>query len=249
MRNLEGKAIIVTGGASGIGREICYYLSREGASIVVADVDLRKAKAVERNILGRGLKSIAMETDVTSEESIRRMVEETIKSFKKVNVLINNAGIYSLQPWETITAEAWDKVLCVNLKSVFLCSKAVFPYMKRQKSGKIINISSSTFWVGANRLLPYVTSKGGVVGFTRALAREVGHFGITVNAITPGLTMTKKAKETFGQARIEQVAQEQCIKKALAPYDIVGTVAFLCSEDSDLITGQVINIDGGRAMH
>lgn len=249
MWNLEDKVVIVTGGASGIGREISYALSTKGASIVIADINLKEGKAVERNIFNRGFKSIAVETDVTSEKSIQVMLEETLKRFRKINILINNAGIYPVKSWEKITAEEWDKVLSVNLKSMFLCSKAVFPHLKKQKSGRIINISSSTVWSGTNGLLPYVASKAGVIGFTRALAREVGHFGITVNAITPGLTMTKKAKDTFGQARIRQVTQQQCIKKPLDPHNIIGAVAFLCSEHSDFITGEVINVDGGRSMH
>jgi 3-oxoacyl-[acyl-carrier protein] reductase len=249
LKGFGGKVIVVTGGGSGIGKEISYRLAMEGASVVVADINFKKAKLVERNIISRGLKSMALETDVTSEESVKRMVEATIKRFKQINVLVNNAGIYPLQSWEKVTVEEWDKVMIVNLRSIFVCSKAVFYYMKRQKKGKIINISSSTFWLGSKGLLPYVASKGGVIGFTRALAREVGDFGITVNAVTAGLTMTKKAKEIFGQERIEQVIQQQCIKKPLAPQKIVGAVIYLCSEDSDFITGEIINIDGGRTMH
>lgn len=249
MNGLRKKVIVVTGGGSGIGEEICYRLAMEGASVVVADIDLKKAKVVEKNIISRGGKSIAVGADVTSEESAKRMAQVTIKRFKKINVLVNNVGIYPLHSWEKISVEEWDKVMIVNLRTIFVCSKAVFGYMKKQKKGKIINISSSTFWLGSKGLLPYVASKGGVIGFTRALAREVGDFGITVNAVTAGLTMTQKAKEIFGQERIEQVIQQQCIKKPLTPQKIAAAVAYLCSEDSDFLTGEIINIDGGRTMH
>jgi NAD(P)-dependent dehydrogenase (short-subunit alcohol dehydrogenase family) len=166
-------------------------------------------------------------------------------------VLVNNAGLYDEEPFELLTLDAWKRVLDVNLTGLFLATKAVVPVMKQQKSGRIINLSSDTIWLGTPYLVHYVTSKMGVVGFTRALASEVGKYGITVNAITIGLTATQRppgARLTQGNI-LEHLLPPQSIERAETPEDIANIVSFLASDASGIITGQTINVDGGVARH
>jgi len=249
---LEGKVVIVTGGAQGIGKAYALRLGEEDAKVVVADI--KDAGAVAGMVAAAGGESLALRTDVTDEESTREMAAKTVERFGRIDVLVNNAAFFSTivkKPFYDISAAEWDAVMAVNLKGPFLCAKAVYPHMQQQGKGKIINISSGAFYRGLPDFLHYVTTKGGIVGFTRSLAREVGAAGIRVNAIAPGYTETDMLKENpqdppeFAQA----ILASRCVKRPETPEDITGTLVYLASDDSDFVTGQTIVVDGGTAMN
>jgi NAD(P)-dependent dehydrogenase (short-subunit alcohol dehydrogenase family) len=248
---LKDKVAIVTGGAQGIGKAYVSRLSEEGAKVVIADI--LDGKEVEEAVRSKGGEALALQTDVTDEQSTREMADKTVQRFGGIDVLVNNAAFFSSivkKPFYEISGDEWDAVLRVNLKGPFLCSKAVYPQMKKQGKGKIINISSGTFYKGLPRFLHYVTSKGGIVGFTRSLAREVGDAGICVNTIAPGYTETEilSANPQDSEQALGAIVASRCFKRAEKPEDLTGTLVFLSSDDSDFITGQTIIVDGGSAL-
>ncbi len=249
---LKGKVAIITGGARGLGKAFGLRLSEEGASVVLAD--LLDAGAAKHEIEGKGGKALALHTDVSDEESTGEMARKTIEQFGGIDILINNAGIFSglgKKPFYEISGEEWDNVLRVNLKGTFLCCKAVYPWMKKQGRGKIINISSGTFFTGVPYFIHYVASKGGIIAVTRALAREMGDDGICVNAIAPGLTASEavRGNPMYPEEYLQGAAGTRCFKRNELPEDLTGTVLFLASDDSDFITGQTIVVDGGSVFH
>lgn len=253
---LEGRVAIITGGAQGAGRSYALELAREGAKIAIADIaDGSDAVNV---ITQQGGKAIYVRTDVGDEASATEMARRTHERFGRIDILLNNAALYRdivIKPFEEITSSEWDRVMAVNLRGLFLCSKAVIPYMKKQRAGKIINISSSTVLYGLPGMLHYVTSKAGVIGFSRALAREVGRHGITVNSISPGLVWNESSQQVDAKKQIpfrpmaETSRQGRAIPRDLLEQDLAGTVIFLCSDDSNMVTGQLINVDGGGSMY
>ena len=245
---LAGKVAIVTGGARHIGAAYSKHLAAEGAAVVIADV-LDGGKVAEE-IQAAGGRALALKIDVSSEEDTGRMASETVKAFGRIDTLVNNAAIFiaiERKPFYKISAHEWDRISAVNIKGPFLCAKAVFPQMKAQKGGKIINISSSTVFWGTPMFLHYVASKAALIGMTRALAREVGQFGICVNAIAPGLVdyegQTAPPELTDFQLKV------RAIKRLQTPDDLLGTLVFLASSDSDFMTGQTILVDGGSVFH
>ncbi len=248
---LKDRVIIVTGSAQGIGRAYASRLSEEGAKVVIADILDSKPTADE--ILAKGRAALPLQVDVSSEASVEEMARKTIESFGRIDVLVNNAAVFGkidLKPFDQIPVAEWDLVMAVNVKGLFLCSKAVFPQMKKQGKGKIVNIASGTVFKGTPRFLHYVTSKGAVVAFTRALAREMGQYGITVNALAPGLTLSDAVKNHRQQMEYHQsVVQTRCLQRDEVPEDLTGTMVYLCSDDSDFTSGQTILVDGGSAMH
>jgi 3-oxoacyl-[acyl-carrier protein] reductase len=250
---LNNKVAIVTGGGVGIGRAYSLSLAKEGAKVVVADIQEEEAMKVADEIKGARGDALAVPVDVTSVEKTQAMAQASLHRYGRIDVLVNNAGLYTAikkKPFTEITGEEWDKVMTVNLKGLFFCIQAVYPAMKKQGKGKIINISSGTALGGTPFFVHYVTSKAGVIGFTRALARELGPDNIAVNAITPGLTISGPQQE--GRLTPEQLQdrrKKRCFQRDQLPQDLVGTVIFLSSEDSDFITGQTINVDGGLNMH
>ncbi|MCZ6548108.1 MAG: SDR family oxidoreductase, partial [Deltaproteobacteria bacterium] len=181
------------------------------------------------------------------------MADTTLKRYGRIDVLVNNAGLYTAlkkKPFMEIPVGEWDQVMAVNLKGLFLCAQAVHPAMKKQGKGKIINISSGTVLGGTPFFVHYVASKAGVIGFTRALARELGPDNISVNAITPGLTISSPQQEgVMTPEQREDRRRRRCFQRDQLPEDLVGTVAFLSSDDSNFITGQTINVDGGQNLH
>jgi len=249
---LAGKVAIVTGGAQGIGRAYAQRLSKEGAKVVVADI--LDGGRVEQEIVSGGGEALALKTDVSDERSTVEMVKRTVDHFGRLDILINNAAIFAAietKPFFEISGQEWDDVMRVNLKGMFLCCKAAYPRMKKQGKGKIINVASGVFFKGLPLFLHYVTSKGGVIGLTRALAREVGNDGICVNAIAPGYTVTEVMKEEsiHDASFIDAVVMSRCFKRQEMPEDLTGAVVFLASDDSDFMTGQTIVVDGGATMH
>jgi 3-oxoacyl-[acyl-carrier protein] reductase len=250
---LKDKVAIVTGGGVGIGKAYAQGLAKEGAKVVVADIQEAEARKVAADIEQNGGTALAVPVDVTSEEKVQAMAAATLKTYGRIDVLVNNAGLYSAlkkKSFMEIDSDEWDRVMAVNVKGLFHCVKAVYPTMKQQQKGKIINISSGTALSGSPFFLHYVSSKAGVIGFTRALAREVGNDNICVNSIMPGLTISGANQE--GVMTAEQLAdrrKRRSIQRDQYPQDLVGTVIFLASDDSDFMTGQSISVDGGMNMH
>lgn len=253
-KRLEGRVAIVTGGGHGIGKAYCKGLAGEGARIVVAEIDEAAARRTAEEIQREGAEALAVPTDVANEASTLNMAAQTLERFGRIDILVNNAAVFatipiSRTPIEEITVEEWDLVMAVNLRGMFLACKAVLPAMKKQGKGKIINISSGTALSGPPTRIHYVTSKAGVLGFTRTLAREVGEFGINVNAIAPGSTLSEENPTEdiirFRQARVA----DRAIRRVQLPSDLVGAVIFFASDESDFITGQTLVVDGGATMH
>lgn len=246
---LQNKAAIITGGGRGIGRSIALELAGHGANCVIADVNLEDAQKVADEIIQTGVKALAVKTDVTSEGDVADMVKSCIDAFGKVDILVNNAGIASALPLLETSLEVFERQIKVNLNSVFLCTKAVFPAMMEQRSGKIINIASIAGKRGGGIMgkSSYAASKGGVIAFTKAAAREGGPFGININAITPGLTATPMT-ENFTDERRQMVIQSIPLGRIGQPEDIAKAVFFLASGYSDYITGEIMDVDGGFMM-
>lgn len=245
---LEGKVAIVTGAARHIGALYAKRLAAEGARVVIADV--LDDERVVREIASAGGDAMALNIDVSKEEDTLRMAEKTVDKFGRIDILVNNAAIFlgiRRRPFYEISAEEWDRVSAVNIKGPFLCAKAVFPQMKKQLSGKIINISSTTALQGTPLFLHYVASKAAVIGITRALARELGEYGICVNAIAPGLIHHEgmNAPKEFTEFQLKA----RSIQRLEAPEDLIGAIIYLASLDSDFVTGQTIVVDGGSVLH
>ena len=251
---LKDRVAIVTGGGQGIGRAYAHGYCREGAKVVIAEINLDKAQEVEKELVDMGGEALAVKVDVSKEEDTRIMAEKSVERFGKIDILMNNAAIYygvGMRPFDMISEEEWDLEFDVNVKGIWLCIKAVVPHMKKQGKGKIINISSGTVMMGIPMLLHYVTTKGAVLALTRAISRELGPANINVNTIAPGFTMSEASKEMPGKppGMDEMLAQQTALGRNEVPEDLVGAAIFLASDDSDFITGQMINVDGGCAMH
>jgi 3-oxoacyl-[acyl-carrier protein] reductase len=252
---LKDKVAVITGAGQSIGKSVALRYAAEGAKVVVnylSRPDL--ADQVVRQIRENGGKAIACQADVSNEAEVQQMMTAVEKEFGTVHILVNNAGIDPRKVWHEITVAEWDQVMGNNVRSQFICSKAVYPMMKRQGYGKIVNVSSVTFWTGQKNYVHYVASKGAIIGFTRALAREVGGDNITVNCITPGAVLTETEVEKLGAVEAQEKATElllnlQSIPRRMQTGDLVGLFVFLASTESDLITGQTINADGGWMMH
>ncbi len=247
---LSDRVVIVTGGARGIGRAYCLGVAAEGARVVVADVADPKPTVAE--IEARGVQALAVACDVSREADTQRLATETLARFGRIDVLVNNAALYGTlkrRPFMEIPVEEWDRVMAVNLRGLFLCARAVFPAMRAQGKGKIVNIASSTFFKGVPDYIHYTTSKGGVVGFTRSLARELGPFGIRVNAIAPGFTLSGENEKNISEERKRANVEARMLKRAQMPEDLVGTLVFLASDDSDFMSGQTMLVDGGGSVH
>lgn len=244
---LEGRVAFVTGGGGGLAEGICARLAADGASVAAVDVSREKAERVARLAEANG--AIALEVDVSDRNSVEAAVADVARELGGVDILVNNAAVYPRRAWTEIEEEEWDRVMAVNLKGYFLCARAVYPYMKERGRGNIVNVASITFFVGWTLLLDYVASKGGIVGFTRTLAREVGPDNINVNAIAPGAFPTDAEKIHPDQEGYNRwVLEQQSIKRRGTPEDVGNLVAFLASDASSFITGQTIGIDGGWMM-
>lgn len=247
---LEGKVAIVTGAGRGIGQAFALGLAQAGAR--VAAVDRIAASDTVAQIKAAGGDAIAPVCDVTNETAVEVMVGQVKAQYGRVDVLVNNAGAYPFAPLEQTDHAFLDKLFRLNVYGVFHCTRAVVPIMKAQRAGKIINISSSTFHVGAMYASAYVATKGAVIGMARALARELGPHNIQINVITPGLTETpglKEAADLVTDEMYDALVQTQCIPRREQPQDMVGGVVFLAGAGSDFMTGQILNLDGGLGLH
>jgi 3-oxoacyl-[acyl-carrier protein] reductase len=245
---VTGGVVVVTGGGRGIGRAIAERLLIDGWSVAIGDIDEDLLDSTGRH-LGEG--SLAVRLDVTDSESVERAIESTIGRFGRIDGLVNNAAALQglkRRPFDEIPEDEWDRVLAVNLKGVWLMCRAVVPRMRGYGGGSIVNISSDTVLSGVPGLLHYVSSKGGVVAFTRSLASEVGDDKIRVNSIAPGFTPTPAALESGGDA-VTRSVERRALKRSQTPEDLVGTVAWLLSGDSAFVTGQLITVNGGYIYH
>jgi NAD(P)-dependent dehydrogenase (short-subunit alcohol dehydrogenase family) len=247
MARLKDKVAVVTGAAQGIGAAYAEGLAAEGARVVVADV--ADTSNVVAAINDAGGSAIGCKTDVTNNQSLEAMVALAESTFGPIEILINNAAIFAsltLKPFTEIDEDEWDAVMRVNVRGPFQAAKAVVPSMRKNGRGKIINISSGTFLRGAPKFCHYVSSKGAIVGQTRSMAAELGAENIFVNCILVGLTESEGVKEHKQLAAAKApTLQGRVIKRAMLPEDLLGTVYFLASQDSDFITGQSVNVDGG----
>jgi NAD(P)-dependent dehydrogenase (short-subunit alcohol dehydrogenase family) len=239
MGALDGKVAIVTGGAQGIGAAIAAGLAAEGAEVVIADLEPPEG---------------GIQADVSSEEDVERMVGEALERNGRIDILVNNAGLYAsleMRAFTEIPLEEWRQVMDVNVASMFLTCRAVVPVMREQGGGKIVNISSGTPFRGVPFLLHYVTSKGAIVAFTRALAKELGKDAIHVNCVAPGFTMSDgvKSNPKVIEALRDVSVASRTLQRDQVPEDVVGAVVFLCTPAADFVTGQTMVIDGGQYFH
>lgn len=252
MSDNNGKVAIVTGGAQGIGAAYCEGLVQAGYSVVIADVS--DGEPLAARLREQGFQCEFIRTDVSDEESTREMAKFAIERFGTIDVLVNNAGLFSnlvMKPFEQITTAEWDKVMAVNVRGPVNCAKAVSPEMRKNKRGAIVNIASGTFYKGVPNLLHYVSSKGAVIAMTRSLARELGTDHIRVNTLAPGLTMTDNvAANTDWASEIGKAnVASRALKRDAIPDDLVGGLLYLCSPQSAFVTGQCLVIDGGSVMN
>jgi 3-oxoacyl-[acyl-carrier protein] reductase/pyridoxal 4-dehydrogenase len=241
MGKLDNRVAIVTGGAQGIGKAITDKLADEGATVVVADLN---GEGAEQAAPAGG---VGMQVDVSSEEQVQRLVADTVARFGKLDVLVNDAAIVPFTPWDEIDFAEWRRIMSVNLDGVFLTSHHAQKPMREAGYGRIVNIASNAMLAGTPNLAHYVASKGGVLAFTRVLSRELGKYGITVNAVAPGLTASEGVLASPHTEAFEFVQMLQCIPRRGEPSDIAPSVAFLCSEEAGWVTGQLLVADGGMS--
>src|ERR671914_735855 len=251
MDRLKGKVAIVTGAGSGIGRALARRLAADGAGVVIADLSNYDIAAAEI-AKATGARTLGLQTDVSNEKEVDRMAAETVKAFGRIDILVNNAAVFSsikLKPFEEISVAEWRKVMDVNILGVALCCRACVSHMRKAGGGRIINLASGAPIKGVPLFLHYISSKGAVIAMTRGLARELGKDGITVNSLAPGFTLSENvAKDPVHVQQGERTRMTRAIQRDETPDDLVGAVSFLASADAAFITGQTLVVDGGSAM-
>ena len=254
MKRLENHVALVTGGGRGIGKAIAMRLYVEGAKLAICGTTPDVLQQAAQDI---GPDVLPVVCDVAQADQVEALVRKVRERFGKIDILLNNAAVmlrhigleHAVRPFYELEETDWDHVMAVNVKGPWLCARAVFPDMRAQQWGRIINIASDTVYMGRGNGLQYITSKAAVVGITRALAFEAGRFGVTVNAISPGLTQSETVQEHDFAAMSEQLAQSSAICRLEYPEDLAGTAAWLASEDAAFVTGQTISVSGGLALH
>jgi NAD(P)-dependent dehydrogenase (short-subunit alcohol dehydrogenase family) len=246
--SVADRVVIVTGAGQAIGREYARQFAAAGAIPVVADINADKARNVIAEIEAAGGTGLAVHTDVSDVDSVQALADTVLQRYGRIDALVNNAAIFTtlkMRPFYEIPLEEWDRVLRVNITGCFLMARAVVGAMREAGWGRIVNVSSDSVVQGAPNYLHYVSSKSALLGMTRALATELGGFGITVNTVFPGATFTEIPRETITEEGKARVIASQSIHRPQVPMDLVGLVVFLCTEAASFITGQGIAVDGG----
>ena len=251
---LDEKVVIVTGGGHGIGRAYCLGIAREGGIAVAADIDENAARGVAKAIQDSGGKALGTRVDVANFASCQEMAKKALDAYGKIDGLVNNAAIFMSVPaekgtWQEITEDAWDRIMAVNVKGLWLCSRAVVPAMQQRKQGSVVNISSNMAFNGGLTMMHYVVSKAAVVGFSRVLARELGGDNIRVNTLAPGATMSDEKVTDEILKHYDRTASTRILKRVEQPEDLVGTALYLLSDLSTFVTGQTILVNGGAVLH
>lgn len=250
MGMFDGQVAVITGAARGLGRAIAFKLAGEGAELLAVDINMEGLEETRKQVEVLGGRAKVARIDLSKEKDIYMMAEMAAKELGGIDILVNNAALgIDRKPFFEISTEEWDKVMAVNVRGYWLCVKAVFPFMKNRQKGKIINITSDTFFTGSHNFAHYVSSKGGIIGLTRALARELGDYGININAVAPGFLANEAGLALLGGDKSKYDVKPNCIKRVGTSEDIVGAVAFLASDESDFITGQIMAVNGGRLLH
>jgi 3-oxoacyl-[acyl-carrier protein] reductase len=248
-RDLAGQVAVVTGAARAIGRATAEALAARGATVV--SIDIAPSDATVDAITSRGGSALGLVADVAEEDAVERAFADAHEASGRIDVLVNNAGVYAeveRRPFWEIPVDEWDRMMAINLRSVFLCSRAVSVPMREAGSGRIVNIASNTITFGMANLLHYIAAKAAVVGMTRSMARELGPFGIAVNAVAPGLVTTEITAQTVPEEYRQMVAEGQCLQEAILPTDVATAVAFLASPAARMVTGQTLLVNGGATM-
>jgi pyridoxal 4-dehydrogenase len=248
-QRLAGQTAIVTGSARGLGFAAARRLAAEGSGVALFDNDDEALAAAAESLADQGAQVESHTVDVTDEDGVREAVAAVLSAEGRIDVLVNNVGIYPHRPFEELTYAEWRHILAVNLDSVFLCTHAVYPAMRERGYGRIVNVSSSTFFIGYPGLAAYIATKGGIIGFTRALASEAGPHGITVNAVTPGLIATEGVLGGEEAGLFDEIVPQQALPRRGEPEDIAECIAYLANPAAGFITGQTINVDGGHRFH
>lgn len=250
---LQGRVAIITGSGHGIGKAYARRLASEGARVVIAELDGSAANTVSDELSQEGFEALAVQTDIADEGSVQNMAEQAVSAFGKIDILINNAAMFATVPmsrttFDEIAPDEWDRMMLVNLKGTWLACRAVIPEMRKRNYGKIVNISSGTALKGNATRIHYVTSKAGILGFTKTLAREVGEYGITVNCVAPGSTLSEENPDESVLAMRQAGVTGRALTRVQKPEDLLGAISFFASPDSDFITGQTLVVDGGAVM-
>lgn len=251
---MDQRVVVVTGGGNGIGRAYCQGIAKEGGAVVVADIDGAAAEGAAKAIADSGGKALSVQVDVANSTSCQDMANKALDKFGKIDGLINNAAIFMSVPvtkggWRDIDEQEWDRVMAVNVKGLWLTSRAVVPAMQQRKQGSIVNISSNMAFNGGLTMMHYVTSKAAVVGFSRVLARELGPDNIRVNTLAPGATMSEEKATDQALMNYQRSASTRILKRIEQPEDLVGTALYLLSDLSTFVTGQTILVNGGAVLH
>lgn len=245
---LDGKVAIVTGAGRGIGREIALTLAREGAAVVVVDIDAENGSRVAEEIESMGGKALFVRTDVTNYDDIGEMVRKTIDEFGGIDILVNNAAVWNIKLFKDTEPKDWMREISINVVGVLNCIHSVLPHMMEKKGGKIVNIASDAGRVGEPWLATYSGTKGYVISLTKALAKELGRYNITVNCVSPGVTKTPGAQKFIESVGEEKLAKAYPLRRLAEPRDVANAVLFFVLDESSYITGQVLSVSGGYVV-
>jgi len=246
---LRERVALVTGAGTGIGEAIARCFAAEGARVYLFDRDPEGNRRVAESIVAAGGWAEAIAGDVRRAADLAALVEAARARFGRIDILVNNAGIFPRRPFLEITDEQWDEMQDVNLKSMFRASQLALKLMSEARAGKIVNISSVTFFLGVGNLAHYTASKGGVIGLTRSMARAAGPYNVHVNCVTPGFIQTESEVHFVTGEEAHKMVAEQCLARRITPFDVARVCLFLATELSDGMTGQCLNVDGGWVMH